>query len=451
MLRLRDGGELARERAHWYVSYLHVLQSGADTDAIAIQQEWHVPRVFTENRPGYVFTTATISGRLADDPIYSSLVLDASTAQGSTFPINRQLPKLLFPPNTPSAYKDWRKRDVPQLFVHVILFDDATLLSVRVPHAFADAMSLGHILKAWTVVLAGQSPPPIIPVDQPSPTETLQNRTPGQRSVLYHQRTGLFTMMCLGLDILILGKARRTEFRELCIPHSALKRMQDEANKELAKVLGETFHVTETDVVCSWLLHHGFRAQQISPQARCSFGLPMDIRGILSDVLEPGTAALGNIFDLTFMFSSGKQLAQDSIATTAARIRRCLLTQRSRQELEARDSVVREFARKTGIELTSFGYWNQHYSCVSSWAKAGFYDLDFGPARLSTCSHAPQTCTPASIHVDPRLFDATNLPLMGYIRGKDANENWWFYWSLSPKAWSYMEKELRVMSTPNRA
>jgi hypothetical protein len=58
-------------------------------------------------------------------------------------------------PGFPERLDDWLYSDSPQLGVHIIYFEDATLMTLSFLHSLTDMMGLGAVLDTWTAVLSG--------------------------------------------------------------------------------------------------------------------------------------------------------------------------------------------------------------------------------------------------------------------------------------------------------
>ncbi|GAO17325.1 hypothetical protein UVI_02044830 [Ustilaginoidea virens] len=52
--------------------------------------------------------------------------------------------------------------DAPLLYVHLSLFEDATIICISAPHALGDQMGLGNMMRAWLGLVDGKTPPPMV-------------------------------------------------------------------------------------------------------------------------------------------------------------------------------------------------------------------------------------------------------------------------------------------------
>lgn len=58
--------------------------------------------------------------------------------------------------DVPTTLQEMIKRGAPQLSLHITSFKDATLVGLAWPHTLMDAIGLEHLLRAWSLVLAGR-------------------------------------------------------------------------------------------------------------------------------------------------------------------------------------------------------------------------------------------------------------------------------------------------------
>lgn len=56
----------------------------------------------------------------------------------------------------PKTIDDFLYSDHPQLYVKIVSFQDATLLSISWPHTFFDGMGMAVLFKNWIAVLEGR-------------------------------------------------------------------------------------------------------------------------------------------------------------------------------------------------------------------------------------------------------------------------------------------------------
>ncbi|KAL8406327.1 hypothetical protein RB596_004975 [Gaeumannomyces avenae] len=99
--------------------------------------EYHIPKQFTEERPAISFTHQAHSVR-ADD-----------------HELGRKLPRATPGKASVQAGSDYTRSGAPLLWLHVVTFADATLVTLGWPHMAMDGVALSQVLQAWAIVLAG--------------------------------------------------------------------------------------------------------------------------------------------------------------------------------------------------------------------------------------------------------------------------------------------------------
>jgi len=58
------------------------------------------------------------------------------------------------------------KPDTPLLSVHLTRYTNSTVVAMNLPHAVADQMGFGSLIKAWLLVYRGEQPPPFLDLSQ---------------------------------------------------------------------------------------------------------------------------------------------------------------------------------------------------------------------------------------------------------------------------------------------
>ncbi|XWW93342.1 hypothetical protein V2A60_001275 [Cordyceps javanica] len=150
--------------------------------------EIHVPRVFTADRPPVAFSHEDLSDTpVAQHPLGRDLPAVGSGGSGgggggggteaaALYHPGEHFRAFAAAPDFPdtvdgfltststSASASGGAADRPVLSLRVTSFRDATLVAVGAPHLLVDAMALGELLRAWSLVLAGRldEVPPVL-------------------------------------------------------------------------------------------------------------------------------------------------------------------------------------------------------------------------------------------------------------------------------------------------
>lgn len=108
--------------------------------------EVHIPTPFTTDRPPLYFTKDHHAMRMSEHPEASKL--PKATLKPATFPCARTFTALASGPGAPRSLEDLYYSDFPQFSLHVITFEDGTLVSINHNHMIADLSGLKAILDA---------------------------------------------------------------------------------------------------------------------------------------------------------------------------------------------------------------------------------------------------------------------------------------------------------------
>ncbi|KAF1977191.1 hypothetical protein BU23DRAFT_565325 [Bimuria novae-zelandiae CBS 107.79] len=116
--------------------------------------DYHVPAVYTPERPAISFSHTKYDIALREYPIGSTIPCPNDTIQvsGDT----KAYRPLFLPPDSPTKVEDWLCTDRPQIVLHIVSFTDITLIKVTWLHSCMDAMSLHLLFTAWTAMLSGR-------------------------------------------------------------------------------------------------------------------------------------------------------------------------------------------------------------------------------------------------------------------------------------------------------
>ncbi|TLS23373.1 uncharacterized protein PpBr36_06627 [Pyricularia pennisetigena] len=116
--------------------------------------EIHVPKEFTEQRPALGFSNAVHTCRIQDHELGRQLPAyepeDVCLAPSPTL-----FHEFAQPEGVPQTLNDYLCSDLPQLWLHIVSFEDATLTCLTWPHATMDGAGLSELLMAWAYTLAG--------------------------------------------------------------------------------------------------------------------------------------------------------------------------------------------------------------------------------------------------------------------------------------------------------
>jgi hypothetical protein len=177
--------------------------------------EYHIPASFTPSRPALSYSHVSFNTPSTSHPL-ASLLPKPSQRPAVVGDPDAFLP-LMHPPGSPTKLSDYTQSDIPQLGLHIVSFDDKTLVTMYWLHTLMDAMGKSALLDAWTLILQGREEEVRVPVGVDiDPLEQL-GRDPTERHKLEEQRMGIWGMLSWGLGQLP-HLWRKQETRMVCIP-----------------------------------------------------------------------------------------------------------------------------------------------------------------------------------------------------------------------------------------
>ncbi|KAI9926244.1 hypothetical protein ASPWEDRAFT_174973 [Aspergillus wentii DTO 134E9] len=396
--------------------------------------EYHVPAAYSEERPGVAFTTAQHKMKFSEHPLASQfpvsveepVLLDAFT----------DLSSLVDDTHPATKIEDWTSTDRPQLTVHVALFPDTTLLTVTLPHTFADAMGISTFLKAWTAVLRGQEDDvpvlngfddPLKPLNEKTASETLSYAS----RLLSGLRFFIFVFWYL-FDLLWY----RDEMRTVCIPEAYVNKMRDDALTELQH--SEDPFVSHGDILFAWWARTLMKSLRVSPDRPVTLLNVFETRSIALQGEQP--AWLSNMVFPSYTFLRAGDCLDRPLSYTASKIRAALVAQRTKPQLEALMTQQRSTLQRTGNPPV-FGEPNMLLLCCSNWHRGRFFSVDFSAALASTEGERETPRAPTQILCTGHA-NGLSIRNAGPIIGQDGNGNWWMSFTVRKSAWGGVQKEL---------
>ncbi|KAE8414441.1 hypothetical protein BDV36DRAFT_311814 [Aspergillus pseudocaelatus] len=414
--------------------------------------EYHVPAQYDAKRPGTEFTVAGYSMGIDNHP------LGAKFPQASSQPALVGCPTELMPlclgPHSPRQIEDWLYSDRPQLAIHVVSFDDATLMTVTWIHTLADVMGLAGFFKAWTAVMSGREEE--VPEFQgigETPFQQLSEGTSGEpyaNDKFLVQGRGL---LCFALWYIFerIWYPREKE-RIMCIPGRFVEQMRADSLDELKqqnKEEGAPF-LSESDVLLAWWTQAQTRALDPFRNRMTTVLNVFDVRGIaLPESTINNTAFVTNAAQGSYTFLLAEQIIKHPVSVLASQIRRSLVQHRTKPQVEAFYARYKTHSENI-LDTPLYGASNGLTLGCSNWNRARLFDMDFSAAvitketRGTDCTHGhgrPSYINP--VLLAPGLSSRN----IGRIVGKDASGNWWLACSLRTGTWPAIEEDLKALGT----
>ncbi|ODM20812.1 hypothetical protein SI65_03865 [Aspergillus cristatus] len=162
-----------------------------------------------------------------------------------------------------------------------------------------------------------------------------------------------------------------------------------------------------------------------SPPKPISILNALNIRPIVPDIFPTNAAYMGNAIMLAFTYLPFASIDHNPLSTTASQIRQSIVTQRTREQIEAFAAVERQSSQQTG-QPPIVGSPNMLNFVCSNWHQSRYFDVDFSPAVVR---HG--------------LPEGERMPMASitYIMGKDAKGGRWLVWQLQKRIWRGVQRQ----------
>lgn len=424
--------------------------------------EYYIPERYTEERPGFIFTVddSNATSSIYVHPLASALPTTTSSIPDSNpftiFDCSSKFTPILIHKSAPTSIASFLSSDNPQLFIHTVIFNDATLLTVTFPHTLTDAMGLSGFLHAWTAILSSQTGrteeeeeddqqkkiPPFLGFDTDPLESQFDAQVPAHRHVLSSQVFGQLGIMGLVVKRWWENYWYPTlEDRMLRIPGKYIQHLRTQAQSEL-----ETdFFISESDVLLAWISNLIITARDDSPSTQVIIQNVFDVRSVLG-LSGPGVGMGVYVGNATFPACTATivhRLRNGSLSQTASDIRISLEQQRTPEQVHAMASVRRQTLRDTGF-LPIFGDPRQVQITCTNWHRARFFELDFEGA---VSDGKKGMCRPTYINTaGPEPLGTLVERNLVTVTGKDEEGNWWVQIVVRVEVWDRIREILRGMN-----
>ncbi|KAL5365927.1 hypothetical protein BJX96DRAFT_182057 [Aspergillus floccosus] len=417
---------------------------------VRMNLDYHIPARYDAERPGFIFTTVAHPIKIGDHPLAS--YLPKSMGKPALFEPFERITSLCLHPDCPQKLEDWLYSDQPQLNVHVVVFHDATLLTMTFMHFFMDGMSIALVFRAWSAVLNGceEQVPSFRGIDE----DLLRPQTtivPASDYMHYKKWLRGFKMFIFSLRSFWESiRFPHEERRHFCIPGDVIGTMRSQMLQELGTSLPNEHQpafLSEGDVLLAWCLRATLKGLGVSPSRSIALFSVFDARSSLLRVSETNDAFVMNVILLSSTYMRARDIIHLPLSSIAWQIRHSLILQRTRSQCQAQLGAMRAALDKTGTTAFFAEPTSLLIGC-SNWHKGRFYDIDFSAAVTLAGDPAAgrRNCLGRPLHIIcNKRSGRFSMRNMGLIYGKDAAGDWWVSWTLRPDAWDTIQLELKKL------
>ncbi|KAF1362274.1 hypothetical protein EJ07DRAFT_107465 [Lizonia empirigonia] len=408
--------------------------------------EYHIPESYDQKRPIVNWSHVTHNMSIMDHPLASKL--PRPTDRPAVVADPHEFDELTISDNAPKTVSEYLVRDVAQTALHVVSFNDSTLISISLPHTLTDGTGGALIYKSWALVLQGREDevPPFHAYDH-DPLEGFGDDP--REPYMFKDRllTGWKKWMFIAYQVYD-GWRYKTSSRIVCVPKAFLAEQRRKAIEEIRASTGnDTAFVSDNDVLVAWFtrLCVGIfpRTSPMTVRIMNAFALS----SVLAERLPAGKAYISNAATEIYTFWSVRDFFTKPISACAWAIRCSMMEGGRYHQIEALAAEKKECEKREGNSWPQFGVPSMELMSYSNWSKGKYFDTDFSAAMIkqgypnTKRVEKPGYASMVQFNAWTEGFDLRNLmPIMG----KDAAGNYWLQGPLREVVWDSIDKQLKA-------
>jgi hypothetical protein len=415
--------------------------------------ELHAPPQFTPERPAVNYSHEVFSIKMGEHPLASKIPQPAKGPCLHSFVDTLETTRpLMYRKDVQATMEDYFASDDPALSLHIVSFEDGTMVSLTWSHHIFDAMGVRAVVNAWSLVLAGREAE--VPALNGVHADVLYEG-PEKESQEQRQESSLEPTRLSGFRLLLFAFyyfwgqvwGSKLEMRLLFLPKKTLENLHAHVLQDMASVSdneGETPWVSESDALLSVYTKAVSRSQ---PKPRPILLMNyMDLRGRFPGVSKTeGLSYVQNMLAECFTTIS-PTLAHSSMGEIALACRKSLQQQSTPGQLAALMRIMRKCWDSGEDPMILSGPPNGELLVSTNWARGAFFHVaQFGPAVVKQGGDDSTRSNPLGC---PRFYYALPLNMTrganaGVNLGKDHNGNVWIMGSFNAKAWDSIMIQLQ--------
>jgi hypothetical protein len=415
--------------------------------------EYHIPKRYSYERPGFSWSQEVFDQRIGDHPLAARIPTSLDLKRPTLFPSSEIFHDLVTSSGHATKFSDWTETDLPALSIHVVSFEDATVLTLSWSHVFLDAMGRQGLFNAWIAVLNGREDevPPFVPL-RIDPAHDIAQKGFAKAHVLYsYALTGFwFVLFVFGYVYEMLMHPAETG-RLICLPGSWVENLRQQAIADVVAYgcVDDRFFLSHGDVLLAWWAKVTVAAQNLSSSQPINIMNVTNFRGLFPDnhLAADGAVFTSNANCSTNTLITSDQLAHISVGDLALRLRDDLQRQRTPEQASHLIAWQIESNRKYS-RLPLVGSWNQIMLAWSNWHRARFFDLDFSAAVVRSgtpLESRPNKLGQPSLILPNGHTNGMSIRNAGPLVGRDPNGDWWLQFVLRDNAWTQVEEQFQKL------
>ncbi|KAH9228049.1 hypothetical protein K456DRAFT_1774996 [Colletotrichum gloeosporioides 23] len=407
--------------------------------------EYHIPTEYGPKRPAIAYSHVTFQVDIEEHPLASRL--PKASLKPAVVGDSTDFLEFSHAFNGPKSLDDYIYYDRPQLALHIVSFNNATLVSLNWLHTLFDALGRQELITAWTAMLDGRENDikPFHGFDD-DPLADLGTK-PKEEYVLADKLLSKWQMAWFVFrQIWETIYYREEETKLVCMPATYLRKLKLLVNQEVkAQNAGSaTAFVSEGDVVSAFITRLFIRHLPNTSNQTIVIMNAFGMRSTLADdYLPPDRAYVGNAITAVLAISSAKDILTNPLSYTAWAVRKAIMDQGSREQLEAR------IAAQKAIGFPLYGDGGMQMITVSNWSKAKFFEADFSAAVIKKGAGSntrPDRLGKPSFVMGDTISKGLSLRNASNVVGRDADGNVWLGGVLRKGLWANIAEALETDS-----
>jgi len=398
--------------------------------------QYHVPEQHDQKRPAFAYSCVEHNQKIREHPVAGQMPY--AEASPHVFEVLDDRDNTFCDVGHPRRIEDWLNTDRPALSMHIVVFLDATLVTLTFPHVIADALGIVGIYQAWTAILNGRDNeiPPFVGFDEDLLGSLVENVPAAQGSGGSPR-----TVESVEHHVPPAEKGKTVQ-----IPGSCIRKLKEQAMKDLYDQTGDRkLFVGESDVLYAWWARTHVSVVTPPPNQAITLFNVVNFRGHAEDLLSNDKVFVGNATAMCSTRLTCDQLLERPLWQVARQIRESLTELQTKEGILSIASGQKRYGTPTGDPPGNIGF----PLALTNWNKAGFYKLDFGGAVVR---NGPTLETKGAGQCCPSYFEivthdeGTALRGGGIVMGKDNNDNWWIDWYIQKELWPALERKISALA-----
>jgi hypothetical protein len=363
--------------------------------------------------------------------------LPAAGEGPAIFPGASHYASLALGPGAPRKLDDYLYSDVPQFALHVVTFEDGTLVSINFNHITSDVSGLRCILDAWQLHLAGKPEAKAEFMSVHDGMRSLYEAPPLEKHVLADVKLSGWGMITWIVRFMWDSWWIPYESRTVCIPKTTMDTLFHNARNHLAKVFDgqDVPFITEGDVLLALSVRLAAHNLPNGSTRTINTMIAVDPRGRCKSVFSQGAAYVQNAPSGGLISCPASQALDMELGELALHMRKAIALQTTEEQLKAAAFELANSMKKTG-SLPVYGDANGLLAVSSNWSKAKLLEsIDFSPAVVKRGAKAQEPGRPVYYHsrsLERGAFSTSVLIIMG----RDHEGNMWLSGDYPDTTWS---------------